>query len=94
MKAKKAFEVESLDQIPYVGRAVVEDLHAIGITKPTQLKGKDGIALYHKLNRVTGTRHDPCMADTLMAIVDFMNGGKSKPWWAFTAKRKALLRGA
>ncbi len=67
------------------------NLRVIGVTRPDQLQGKDGIALYRKLNRVTGVRHDPCMADTLMAAVDFMNGGKAKPWWAFTARRKALL---
>ncbi len=91
MKAKRAAEARVLEQIPNVGKAVAEDLRRIGILKPEQLKGKDGIALYRKLNRVTGVRHDPCMADTLMAIVDFMNGGKSKPWWEFTEKRKSIL---
>lgn len=89
MKAKRALDAVKLEQIPNVGKAVAEDLRAIGIT--AQLQGKDGIALYHKLNKVTGVRHDPCMADTLMAAVDFMNGGKAKPWWDFTAKRKRLL---
>ena len=56
------------------------------------LKGKDGIRLYRKLNQQTGISHDPCMADTLMAAVDFMNGGSPKPWWSFTAKRKAVLK--
>jgi hypothetical protein len=91
VKAKKAEEASRLEQIPNVGRAVAEDLQRIGITRPEQLKGKDGLTLYRKLNKATGVRHDPCMADTLMAAVDFMNGGKAKPWWQFTAKRKALL---
>jgi Pathogenicity locus len=91
MKAKKASQAESLEQIPNVGKAVAADLRAIGITKPAQLKGRDGIDLYRKLNKVTGMCHDPCMADTLMAAVDFMNGGKAKPWWNFTAKRKEIL---
>lgn len=92
MKAKRAAEAATLLQIPNVGKAVAEDLRNIGITRPAQLKGKDGIALYHKLNKVTGVRHDPCMADTLMAAVDFMDGGKAKPWWSFTKKRKSLLK--
>jgi hypothetical protein len=91
MKATNARDVESLEQIPNIGPAVVMDLYAIGITTPDQLKGKDGIKLYQKLNRVTGIRHDPCMADTFLAVVDFMNGGRAKPWWAFTERRKALL---
>ena len=91
MKAKTAAEALTLEQIPNIGKAVAEDLRILGIKKPSQLKGKDGIKLYHKLNKLTGIRHDPCMADTLMAAVDFMNGGKALPWWKFTAKRKTLL---
>jgi hypothetical protein len=90
-KAKQASEVATLEQIPNVGKAVAQDLRNIGIVRPDQLRGKDGLKLYRKLNKVTGVRHDPCMADTLMAIVDFMNGGKPKPWWKFTAARKKLL---
>lgn len=86
MKAKKANEAVRLEQIPNVGKAVAQDLQQMGITKPEQLKGQDGLKLYHKLNKMTGVRHDPCMADTLMAAVDFMNGGKPKPWWDFTSK--------
>jgi hypothetical protein len=41
---------------------------------------------------MTGVRNDPCMADTSMAAVDFMNGGSPKSWWSFTAKRKAELK--
>lgn len=91
MKAKKATEAKKLEDIPNIGKAVAEDLRLLGIERPSQLKGKDGLKLYHKLNKLTGTRHDPCMADTFMAAVDFMNGGKPRPWWEFTAERKNLL---
>src|SRR5579859_1249743 len=90
-KAKHAKEAETLEQIPNIGSSVANDLRLIGITEPAQLKGKDGIALYEKLNRATGMRHDPCVADTFLAAVDFMNGGKALPWWKFTARRKTLL---
>ncbi len=91
MKAKKASEALKLEDIPNIGKAVAADLRLIGIERPDQLKNKDGIELYHKLNKKTGVRHDPCMADTFMAAVDFMNGGRSRPWWDFTDKRKKLL---
>lgn len=93
MKAKRASDAATLEHIPNVGKAVAQDLRNMGITRPDQLKDKDGLKLYQKLNKVTGVRHDPCMADTLMAAVDFMNGGKPKPWWKFTAKRKQILKG-
>ena len=92
MKAKKSSDATELKHIPNVGEAVVRDLRVLGITKPAQLKGQDGLSLYEKLNELTGTRHDPCSADVFMAAVDFMNGGKPKPWWAFTKKRKQLLK--
>jgi hypothetical protein len=92
MKAKKAAEAAKLEHIPNIGKAITGTLRDIGITRPEHFKGKDGLELYKKLNKVTGKRHDPCMADTLMAAVDFMNGGKPKPWWEFTARRKKLLK--
>lgn len=91
-KVKTAKDAEYLEQIPNIGKAVVQDLQIIGIKKPSDLKGKDGLKLYYKLNKVTGVRHDPCMADTFMAAVDFMKGGKAKPWWDFTSLRKKMLR--
>jgi hypothetical protein len=91
MKAKVASEATKLEHIPNIGRAIADDLRLLGITRPQQLKGKDGIALYSKLNKTTGVRHDPCVADTFLAAVDFMNGGKSKPWWRFTPLRKKLM---
>ena len=92
MKAKMASEAQTLEQIPNVGIAVAKDLRKLGILRPEQLIGKDALKLYHKLNQLTGVRHDPCLADTFMAVVDFMNGGKVKPWWEFTVLRKTLLK--
>ena len=91
-KAKNASEAQFLEQIPNIGKAVAEDLRILKVTHPHQLKGQDGLELYRRLNHVTGIHHDPCMADTLMAAVDFMNGGMPKPWWHFTEKRKQLLK--
>jgi len=92
MKAKRESDAKNLEDIPNVGKAVAEDLRNIGIKRPDQLKGKNGIKLYQKLNQVSGVQHDPCMADTFMAAVDFMNGGKAQAWWNFTAQRKVLLK--
>lgn len=92
MKAKNSKEAHELKQIPNVGPATIKDLQLLGITKPQQLKGKDGLLLYKKLNKLSGVRHDPCAADMFLAMVDFMNGGKPRPWWDFTEKRKQLLK--
>jgi hypothetical protein len=92
MKAKKAIDAITLEQIPNIGKSIANDLRGIGILRPNQLKGKDGLKLYQKLNKVTGVRHDPFVADSFMAAVDFMSGGRPLPWWKFTAKRKTLLK--
>jgi DNA transformation protein len=30
----------------------------------------------------------PCLLDTFIANVRFIEGGPKKPWWKFTAERK------
>ncbi len=93
MKANRVTEAKRLEDIPNIGPALAEDLRGIGITTPRQLKGKDGLALYRKLNKATSARHDPCVADTFLAAVHFMDTGEALPWWHFTPQRKqALLR--
>ena len=83
--------ITRLEDLPNIGKAVAADLRGIGIRTPAQLGGKDPYALYAKLNRVTGARHDPCVLDTFIAVVRFVDGGPSRPWWAFTAERKRTL---
>ena len=91
MKARLARDAVRLEDIPNIGVSLAGNLRSIGITHPQDLKGKDGIDLYHQLNQKTGARHDPCVADTFLSAVDFMNGGKPRPWWTFTSARKNLL---
>jgi len=91
-KAKTPGEAIVLDQIPNIGRSLAEDLRGIGIRTPKALVGKDPLRLYQTLNQKTGIRHDPCVLDTFMAAVAFMNGEGAKPWWAYTPQRKAMAR--
>jgi hypothetical protein len=80
-----------LEELPNVGPAVSADLRLLGLTTPAALRGRDAYAMYDELCRVTGTRHDPCVLDTFIAVVDFMNGAPAKPWWKYTAGRKRAL---
>jgi len=81
----------ALNDLPNVGPAIAKDLEKIGIEVPQQLVGADAFELYTRLCEATGIRQDPCMLDTLMSVVDFMNGGEAKVWWAYTEERKRLL---
>ena len=88
---KAAARGANLEDLPNVGKAIAADLRAVGIRQPSQLKRQDPYALYDRLNRVTGLRHDPCLLDTFIAVVRFVDGGPPKPWWAYTAERKRTL---
>ncbi|UXH80249.1 helix-hairpin-helix domain-containing protein [Roseateles amylovorans] len=88
-KAASAAECRHLRQIPNIGPAMVADFEVLGIRLPVDLVGADAFALYQRLCKLTGQRHDPCVLDTLMAAVDFMNGGPARDWWSYTAVRKA-----
>ena len=84
-------DIARLEDIPNVGPAVAADLRQLGITLPGELAGRDPYAMYDDLCRLTGQRHDPCLLDTFIAAVRYMEGGPKKPWWKFTAERKREL---
>jgi hypothetical protein len=86
-------KIVALEDLPNVGKSIAADLRELGIRFPAQLKHKDPYALYEGLNRRTGVRHDPCLLDTFIAAVRFVEGGPAKPWWAYTAERKRVLAG-
>jgi len=96
MKAKSGPDLRArvtvLEDLPNVGKAVAADLRQLGIRAPCDLAGRDPYALYDALNRATGMRHDPCLLDTFIAVVRFVDGGPARPWWAYTAERKRTLR--
>jgi hypothetical protein len=89
-KAASARDCKALEQLPNIGPAMAADLRAIGIRDPRELAQRDAYALYRALCRHTGKRQDPCVLDTFMAATDFMRGAAPAPWWAYTARRKAI----
>jgi hypothetical protein len=83
--------VSRLDDIPNVGPAIAADLRRLRIDSPDELPGRDPYAMYDELCRITGQRHDPCLLDTFIAAVRFMEGAPKRPWWKYTAERKREL---
>ena len=47
--------------------------------------------MYDDLCRITDQRHDPCLLDTFIAAVRYMEGGPKLAWWKYTAERKREL---
>jgi len=91
MKNPDRKTVPRLEDLPNIGKAMVEDLRLIGIDHPKKLIGKDPFKLYEALCNKTGMRHDPCVIDVFMSAVHFMEGGGPLPWWSFTVRRKKLI---
>jgi predicted GIY-YIG superfamily endonuclease len=84
-------EIAHLEEIPNIGPSIAADLRQLGITTPAELPGRDPYAMYDELCRIAGQRHDPCLLDTFIAAVRFMEGAPKKPWWKYTAERKREL---
>lgn len=87
-KATRADEADRLERIPNIGPSMAADLRALGIHDPRQLRAAEPYALYARLERLTGQRQDPCVADTFIAAVRFMQGGPPRPWWHYSDERK------
>ena len=82
---------KSLMDLPNIGPKMAETLRSIKIETPQELVGCDPFELYERLYKVSGKWKDPCVLDTFMSIVSFMNGKEPQVWWAFTAERKKIL---
>ncbi len=82
-------DARRLLELPNVGPATALDLVKLGISKPKQLAGRDPGRMYEALCKIDGVRHDPCLLDVFASVVAFVNGAPPRPWWAYTAQRKA-----
>ncbi|WP_293765298.1 helix-hairpin-helix domain-containing protein [uncultured Aquitalea sp.] len=89
-RCKPPEHTRHLQELPNIGPAMAVDLQLLGIHEPSQLKGRDALALYRELGVLTQCRQDPCVLDTLMSVTHFMDTGEALPWWRFTAARKAM----
>lgn len=88
--AKKGVRERGLRDLINVGPATEGDLRLLGITRVDQLVKQDPLQMYARLCRLTGQRHDPCCIDVFMAVVASARGEGDRPWWEYTAARKAL----
>lgn len=87
-KFKDPNEAVDFTQLPNIGKSLAKDFKFLGFTKPSQLKGKDPYDLYATLCEKTLTYHDPCVLDTFISVIHFMDGKGAEPWWNFTVSRK------
>jgi hypothetical protein len=79
-----------LESLVNVGPAVARRLERIGITRTSQLAGRDPVALFELMCAADGHSQDPCLLDTLMSAIEQADGGPARPWWHYSEKRKRL----
>jgi hypothetical protein len=84
-------EVATLEDLPNVGSRVAGDLRRLGVRRPRDLRGMDPYAMFERLCSLTRRRHDPCLLDTFLSVVRFVEGAPARPWWRYTAERKREL---
>jgi hypothetical protein len=87
-KAANASSAVVLEAIPNIGVSLARDLRRIGIKRPCELIGRNPDTLYQKLCDLTRSRQDPCVLDTFISAVRFMEGAPARPWWHYTPERK------
>ena len=92
MKNPNRKTVSQLEELPNIGEKIGKDLRLIGISRPQELIGKDELQLYNLLCDKKGRRVDRCIIDVFMSVIYYMEGGGARPWWAFTEKRKQILK--
>lgn len=85
-----------LKDLAGIGPAFLKDFELLGITSVSQLARKDGKQLYQELCRLTGTRQDPCVEDTLVcAVAQARNPclpAEQRQWWYYSRIRKASVK--
>ena len=82
-----------LQTIPNIGPAVARKLARMDVGCVGDLRGRDAEELFERLCALDGCRHDPCLLDTFVAVVDYANGAPARPWWEYSRQRKARADG-
>ena len=84
--------MKKLQDLKNVGKATLQDLHILGIYSVNELACHDATELFHKLEKITNKRQDPCVWDVFAAIIHEAKTGESTVWWKWTAERKTLQK--
>jgi nucleotidyltransferase/DNA polymerase involved in DNA repair len=86
----------TLSDLDSVGPATLRDFRVLGISSVSQLARCDGRALYERLCGLTGTRHDRCCEDVLVAAIaqarDPNLPVEQRRWWYWSRVRKRRER--
>ena len=76
---------DELQSIPGIGPSLACDLRALGVRLIADLVRRDPERLYQRLNRLSGSRQDPCVLYAFRCAVYFARTPRPRPtllkWW-------------
>jgi hypothetical protein len=82
-----------LQDLISIGPAMLRDFELLGVRSVSQLAKQNPRKLYSRLERLTGTRQDPCVLDTFSAAVAQARNPRLPAaqcqWWYWSRKRKS-----
>lgn len=82
--------LKEFQTIPSVGKACAMDFWDIGLRTLNDLKGRNPLVLYEKLNTISGVKHDICMLYTFRCAVYYVtektHDKKKLNWWYWKDK--------
>jgi len=88
---KKPRSNGDLTQIPYVGKSIASDFEKIGISKISDLRGKNPEDLYYNICATQGYRVDRCVLYVCRSAVHYAENENPDPekvkWWNWTDKK-------
>jgi hypothetical protein len=76
---------DPLQTIPGIGPSLARDLRDLGIRRVSDLARRDPERLYARLNRLRGTRQDPCVLYAFRCAAYYARTARPSPdllkWW-------------
>jgi hypothetical protein len=85
---------DELQTLPGIGPSLARDLRALGIRRVADLVRRDPERLYQRLNRLYGSRQDPCVLYAFRCAAYYARTPRPRPellkWWNW--KGRTLLR--
>ena len=76
---------DELQTLPGIGLRMAEDLRLLGIRRVADLRTRDPERMYRRLERLSGTRQDPCVLYVFRCAVYYARTARPRPellkWW-------------
>ena len=83
--SRRAAPRDELRFLPGIGPSLAADLRALGVRRVADLERRDPERLYARLNRLRGTKQDPCVLYAFRCAAYAARTARPRPellkWW-------------